>query len=545
MKRNIITVLLIALTMIVGQTIANNITIDSNPQPVNEDPANKYMDIQFDISWDNSWRTDTATLTPDWWDAAWVFVKYKIGDDGTWKHCHLSATAGHHSITTDNGVAGTIEPVADSMGVFMYRSSGGTGSNDWDDVQLRWYYGSEPDVGTDYIEFKVFALEMVYVPEGAFYVGDGAGSSTIGAMGRLHPVGDTNSAYHITSEAGFNLGGTTNGNLTYNDKDNIAGRPDTADFDKDNEKSLSNDFPKGYNAFYCMKHELPQIGYVDFLNTLTRTQQNRNTGTDISGTSITNRYVMSNTDTVKERNAIKCDATLPGSGTIKFYCDLDEDDNYNESNDGQTIACNFLDGYDISAYSDWAGLRWMTELEYEKACRGPLEAVPNELSWGNSSYVEITDIVNVGEETEVSNTENANYNAGNTTLGQNEYQPIRTGIFATSTTAGDRDSANASYYGILDLSGNLREPCITIGKPEGRVFDGIHGDGLLTSAGYDNVINWPSSPNSIGSSARGGSFEMPYEFGRVANRYQGERYLYYRRPDNAIRLVRSSPEYND
>jgi hypothetical protein len=32
-------------------------------------------------------------------------------------------------------------------------------------------------------------------------------------------------------------------------------------------------WPNGFNAFYCMKYEVSQQGYVDFLNTLTYTQQ--------------------------------------------------------------------------------------------------------------------------------------------------------------------------------------------------------------------------------------------------------------------------------
>ena len=41
------------------------------------------------------------------------------------------------------------------------------------------------------------------------------------------------------------------------------------------------------------------------------------------------------------------------------------------------------------AFADWAGLRSMTELEYEKACRGPLEPVAGEYAFGtNEIYLE-------------------------------------------------------------------------------------------------------------------------------------------------------------
>src|SRR6185503_17797427 len=36
----------------------------------------------------------------------------------------------------------------------------------------------------------------------------------------------------------------------------------------------------------------------------------------------------------------------------------------------------------LNSYLDWAALRPMTELEYEKACRGPVVPVHNEFPWG-------------------------------------------------------------------------------------------------------------------------------------------------------------------
>ena len=40
---------------------------------------------------------------------------------------------------------------------------------------------------------------------------------------------------------------------------------------------------------------------------------------------------------------------------------------------------------DCATYADWAGLRPMTELEFEKACRGPLKPVPDEYAWGTAA----------------------------------------------------------------------------------------------------------------------------------------------------------------
>lgn len=53
---------------------ANNITI-SNLSLTGKNTTDDYILVQFDVSWENSWRTSSA---PNNWDAAWVFVKYRV-----------------------------------------------------------------------------------------------------------------------------------------------------------------------------------------------------------------------------------------------------------------------------------------------------------------------------------------------------------------------------------------------------------------------------------------------------------------------------------
>ena len=69
---------------------ANNVTI-SNLSLTGKNTGSHYTMVQFDISWENSWRTSTAESN---WDAAWVFVKYRIavanGGNGLWKHAWLN-----------------------------------------------------------------------------------------------------------------------------------------------------------------------------------------------------------------------------------------------------------------------------------------------------------------------------------------------------------------------------------------------------------------------------------------------------------------------
>jgi len=102
--------------------------------------------------------------------------------------------------------------------------------------------------------------------------------------------------------------------------------------------------------------------WVDFLNTLTRTQQQAHVASDISGDKIEHYYVMTDTDTEHLGNTIVC--AKEGNGTkepVKFYTYA------------PAKAVNYISWSDLTAYADWAGLRPITELEYEKACRGPVK----------------------------------------------------------------------------------------------------------------------------------------------------------------------------
>src|SRR5580765_6435919 len=83
-----------------GITISNVVTIQATSQ------------VQFDITWNNSWRSDILGN----WDAAWVFIKYHAVD-GTW--LHLSLTNSNNVIPA--GYATNIP--SDNVGAFLYRSA--------------------------------------------------------------------------------------------------------------------------------------------------------------------------------------------------------------------------------------------------------------------------------------------------------------------------------------------------------------------------------------------------------------------------------------
>ncbi|MBU3744170.1 MAG: hypothetical protein FGM61_06410, partial [Sediminibacterium sp.] len=142
---------------------ANNIVV-SSISLTGRNTSTQSVRVQFNLSWDNSWRTTSAPFN---WDAAWVFVKYKIGTTGDWKHATL-ATAGH----TIPSIASTTQN--DAAGIFIYRSGVGTGTFNPTAIQLIWNYGSDGVSNDAKITVRVYAMEMVYHPPGGFQVGSGA-----------------------------------------------------------------------------------------------------------------------------------------------------------------------------------------------------------------------------------------------------------------------------------------------------------------------------------------------------------------------------------
>ena len=467
------------------QSWCNNVQV-SNVRLTGQDTTNNFTMVEFDISWENSWRYSNG---PANWDAAWIFVKYKIGP-GPWMHAWLNNT-GHQSCTATTIENGLLTPGAafnittnPALGVFLYRSSAGSGTFSCQDVQLRWNYGANDVADNAQVDIKVFAIEHVYIPEGPFTVGSG-GNET----GRFVTSPYVHVPYTISSEALINVGLTAD-YLYYDNSIGYAG---------DQAGPIPAAYPKGFKAFYAMKYEISQQGYVDFLNTLTRGQQVTRVRSNIYGEQVTERFVMAYTNYPVVRNGISCRPTIPPfPAQIEFFCDLNNNNTPNESNDGQNIPCNLLKYADMGAYLDWAGLRLMTEFEFEKCGRGKLPAYVDEYAWGDDIYYVHTGLLNEGTSSEIPIDYAAN-NAGPFSDG-----PLRTGAFARATS--NRTQSGAGYYGCLELSGSLEERGVTVGNPAGRGYTGVHGDGELLNTGELDVSTWPSPVSADGAFLRGGSY---------------------------------------
>jgi Formylglycine-generating sulfatase enzyme. len=452
---------------------ANNITV-TNFSLTGQNTPNHYVMVRFDITWENSWRTSSA---PNNWDAAWVFVKYRIGT-GAYQHAWLNNT-GHVNPSGSTITTGLLDPALPfnqttnpGIGAFIYRDANGTGTFSKTGVQLRWNYGANGVADNAVIDIRVYAIENVYVPQGSFSAGSGGTEN-----GAFYKYPTTTNPYQITSEGAITVG-TANDNLYY---------PGYG-YSGDRLGPIPSAFPKGYNAFYCMKYEISQQGYVDFLNSLTTTQAS-------------NRYFTSNT---AYRYAISVSSGV-----------------YSTTN--PFVACNYLRWSDLAAYLDWSGLRPMTELEFEKSCRGTVPAVPNEYAWGTTGIASSPYTLSNSGLTNENIATNYSTTVGNAaTYYTTPYSgsingPVRVGIFAGNGLNTGRVTSGAAYYGIMEMTGNLWERPVTVGNPTGRAFTGSNGNGLLSATGDADASNWPGT-TALGAGFRGGDWYSNWTYLQVSDR---------------------------
>lgn len=443
MKKSII---LLLLCLSGGFAFGNGVAL-SNLTSVS---GSGFVQLQFDLTWSNSWNNAINH------DAVWVFFKFK-DNDGTWHHLNL--TNANNSVPAGY----TLSVPTDNTGAMIYRNSGsGTASLTSVKVGVNNLPGS--------FDVKGFALEMVQIPmTDQYYLGDGE-------AGTYYSTGGTSATpYHVTTNT-LTMG-STSGNLN----------------DGIQNGTLASGFPIGYNTsssfnLYMMKHEISQAGYRDFLNTLTYDQQTSRTGAAPNSAAGTLAIGV-----ISRRNGIKISTAGVSNTTPAVYgCDLNNNGTYNESTDGEWIACNYLSYMDVAAFLDWAALRPMSELEFEKSCRGTVYPVAGENAAGTvaqaSTYYSVNNSGAANESINYTGSVlNANITYNSTSPGGNS--PLRVGIHATANAT--RISAGAGYYGALDLSGNVEEVCAETGNAAGRSYTGVSGDGELTAAGDANEDFWP------------------------------------------------------
>lgn len=412
-----ITLTLLACAGIAMNTMANNILV-SNATLSGQNTSSHYTMVNFNVSWENSWRTTTNENN---YDGAWIFVKFRKNGTSDWRHATLNVTGS----TASTGSTINVSP--DGKGLFIYRNATGIGDVNFTGNQVQWNYGTDGVLDNETVEIRVFAVEMVYVPEGSFYIGSG-GSESYGFK-----KGSTSDPYLVTND--LITWGTTGTNLNSNGLGPVSG-------------NVPSSYPTGYQAFWIMKYEISEQQFADFLNHIDEVRAASNKNVQMSMITGTHpNYVASE----PER------------------------------------AMNYFNVAAFIALADWSGMRPMSEFEFEKSCRGyNISPVPNEYVWGNTSLINLTAVTNSGAANEeVSTPANANANI----YGGLNF-PARVGIFARQTGS-TRELSGASYYGIMNLGDNVQEIVISAGTIPGLNADGsVHGDGYIAANGTTDISGW-------------------------------------------------------
>ncbi|OFX68968.1 MAG: hypothetical protein A2X12_05545 [Bacteroidetes bacterium GWE2_29_8] len=449
-------ILIVIMATLFLSSSANNLTIDS--VKVIGAAAATTKQIEFKIGWAMAWRMITQ---PSNHDAVWVFVKYKDCGSNRWTHVKLNPSAAAHSadfpleVWADTSVqAGKI----DSNGVFVRLSRPDTSctiSNKKVTLEMNNLAPGEHD-------YRVFGIEMVYIPRGNFYLGDGGATNTF-------KNGNTNNPFLVTKEFDTIQWANLLGRLY--SSGNVLNVGLTA--------AIPAAFPKGYAEVYCMKYEVSQGQYVDFLNTISIDQ------------AATRAYTGG-----LWRNTI--------SGNWPNYASVTPD-----------RANNYMCWADLCAYLDWACLRPMTEFEYEKICRGPINPVQGEFAWGTNLIQNMTTVVLDGTTAErCTDAIPGGYGAANYVWVAPQ-GPYRVGIFSSTTTS--RREAGATYYGVMEMTGNIDENVISIYSGVAPFNQGVNftrklGNGELSftpTPGYTTQTSWTNGtlPDGTGAADRGVMFK--------------------------------------
>jgi len=448
---------LIAMVFAWNSVKANGLAV-TNVSLQSQDITNDTWDVQFNLTWNNSWRDGVN------YDGAWIFIKYRI-NNGAWAHAVLRQTG----TSTGTGTGTELRVSPDSVGAIANRNTDGYGTYAVTGMRLRWHYGATGVLDTDLPQVRVLGIEMVQIPEGPFPIGDGNGSSesyfALGVADNNYYVVNTELSPPLRADGSFSSG------------NNIVRIDGNGGVDNDGNGVIDNaGFPVGYNAFFMMKYEITQEQYADFLSMIISSQ---------SAVRFMSQFG-------NNRNRI----SLSGGS---YFTDRPD------------RACNYVSWQDGLAYADWAGLRPFTETEFEKSCRGPLMPTLNEMAWGSmslspghasntSSQYPIISGTENGTEVMSSTSNNVNLftNWGiNKLNGQTDGSgtaaaaPLRVGIFADAT-GNNRTNSGASYYGVMDLTGNLSEQMVCITSSTGRSFTGNHGNGTIASSGSHDVSGWVS-----------------------------------------------------
>ena len=332
----ICTTMIAALLLAGAAARADNLKIEN----VSVKPRDaKTATVKFDIAWENSWRHG------GFHDAAWVFFKVQAEGKTEWQPVRLAADKVLNPTGYSQEKGGTplefVVPAGDDgfVGMFVRRVADGKGAVATRNVAAVWDFTANKGIKKDTkVRMQAFGIEMVYVAEGPFHLG--SGGTELNRFYKYTDGSQDTQPYRVTGAGAIPTG-------------RREGRLWAAGITPEDGGEVPASFPNGYAAFYCMKSAyITQAHYAGFLNTLTAAQAK-------------GRYY-----TGGHGGAIGRAGKSP---------------NYTYAASAPDGRCPWMSWADCAALAAWAGLRPMTELEYEKAIRGPQDPAPNNASlsyWG-------------------------------------------------------------------------------------------------------------------------------------------------------------------
>lgn len=421
-----------------GNSIASE-GLNHEPQVADLRVAGEGRDrVTFTVRWPNAFCTARNH------DAAWIVLR---GPDARAPTVRV-ATHGHRA---EGDRPGRVIASADGRGVFVEPTVAFEGSADveWRVTVALAEAAPEP--------VTAWAVGMVFVPAGPFEAGDDDPIAL--QFGALHTVGDDGQSVgpvRIESEAELAVGEGA-GELRYR----------RGQYRGDGAGPVPAAWPKGTRAFYVMRRELSQGLYARFLSALPGDWQAARGPIELQG-----------------KETATCSIIRTEAGWRA---------------DAPTRPCNFVSWDDTAALMDWLALRPMTELEFEKAARGPRRPVPLDYPWGTAALADLDRRV-----TPTRDLENA------------------TPAAERDLTEATRAPFGASFYRVMDLAGSLWERVVTLGHPKGRAFVGSHGDGRLGELGTATNADWPRQEQggdaAFGIGYRGGAeYFVPVKAGDPTN----------------------------
>ncbi|MBM4163340.1 MAG: hypothetical protein FJ222_02715 [Lentisphaerae bacterium] len=418
--------------------------------------------ITVDLAWRPSWRNGENH------DAAWIFFKVRAEGATDWQHVRLKADRvlnppGYGCAQSNKKMDFLVPDGADGFtGLFIRRATQGSKSSvDMQGVTAVWDLAGTPGITPETkVQVGAFGLIMVYVSEGPYFLGSG-GTESYGFY-QYTDGKQVAMPYRVTHSAAIPTG-------------KQAGQLWARGAEPQDGGEIPSTFPNGYGAFYCAYNPLSGSQYTHFLNLLTPEQatERYHASPEDVGPGKTTGHYMPWTGEIHRTGT-------SSNYTYKFV-------HYRPDARMKHTGIRWLSWADSAAYMAWAGLRPMTELEYEKAMRGPRRPIPDE---AHNSYYEI---------------------------------PTRG----------------------VGQSGRPRERTVTAATIEGwspATFLATHGLGTVTLP-----ADWPQA-NAVGIGFRGGYFNGydgdalgGMEFSRTSNRKAAALVDAERRGGYGIRAVRTAP----